>query len=313
MQEQMGKALHGGIAIGRIEYHQKKTLNVKRTRIDSPQVEYKRYCNARESAIIELQELYTKAVKEVGEINAGIFEVHQLMLQDVEFDDSVKNIIFEQQMNAEYAVAITGDHLSSMFEEMEDEYFRSKAADIKDVSERVIRILNDPELNGSAEDQEDEDIILMAYDLAPSETVQLDKSKIRAFVTKEGSTNSHTAILARTMNIPALVGIEYAEDMQGKTAIVDGWNSMFLVDPDEEVLKHFREKRDQDERDRDLLIHYANKKTMTKSGKEIHLYANIGGVSDLSFVKKNGAEGIGLFRSEFLYLRSEERRVGKEC
>ena len=297
-----GKSVYGGIAIGKISIFAKGDRQVKRTSIEDAAAEIKRFDEAKEKAKEQLKGLYEKALQEVGEVNAMIFDVHQMMLDDLDYVESVTNIIETQNVNAEFAVATTGDNLSEVFASMDDAYMKERAADVKDISNRVIRILQGREADGL---DSDEPVILVAEDLAPSETVQLDKSKVLSFVTRLGSTNSHTAILARTMNIPALIGVDYSEDMNGKMAVVDGFEGKIFVEPDENTLQEY-ESRKQDEDDKKkLLQELKGKETVTLDGRKIHLYANIGGVSDVAGVLANDAGGIGLFRSEFLYLESD--------
>ena len=251
----------------------------------------------------ELKELYDKAVKEVGEANAAIFEVHQMMLEDEDYLDSICNIIAVQSVNAEFAVATTGDNFARMFADMDDDYMKERAADVKDISERVIRILSRKEETVHADDEEK--YIIAADDLAPSETIQLERERVLAFVTRQGSTNSHTAILARTMNIPALVSAAIPKGVNGKYAIIDGFKGILILDPEEEILKEYEKKQQNEKKRQELLQQLKGKPTVTKDGKEIKLYANIGEVKDLGAVLQNDAAGIGLFRSEFLYLQSD--------
>lgn len=302
MKTYQGKSILKGIAIGKILYYSKEEQMVQRKSITDTEAEWNRYENAKEQASAQLNALYEKAVKEVGETGAAIFEVHGMMLEDDDFNDSIKNMIQAQKINAEYAVASTGDNFSLMFSQMDDEYFQARSADIKDIAERVVRILQGKNADG---DLGDEPVILAAKDLAPSETVQMDKSKLLGFVTEFGSSNSHTAILARTMNIPALIGIPVSEEMNGKVAIIDGVNGELIVDPDEEVLTAYREKKKEEERQRELLLQLKGKEDVTLDGKKIRLYANIGSVGDVARVLANDAGGIGLFRSEFLYLEKD--------
>lgn len=302
MKTYQGKSILKGIAIGKILYYSKEEQMVQRKSITDTEAEWNRYENAKEQASAQLNALYEKALKEVGETGAAIFEVHGMMLEDDDFNDSIKNMIQAQKINAEYAVASTGDNFSLMFSQMDDEYFQARSADIKDIAERVVRILQGKNADG---DLGDEPVILAAKDLAPSETVQMDKSKLLGFVTEFGSSNSHTAILARTMNIPALIGIPVSEKMNGKVAIIDGVNGELIVDPDEEVLTAYREKKKEEERQRELLLQLKGKEDVTLDGKKIRLYANIGSVGDVARVLANDAGGIGLFRSEFLYLEKD--------
>lgn len=298
-----GKSVFGGIAIGRLSVYHKKDNQVKRLKVADAEAEVSRFNTAKEQAKAQLASFYEKALREVGEVNAMIFEVHQMMLDDLDYVESITNMIRTQEVNAEFAVATTGDNFSQMFAAMEDEYMRERAADVKDISNRVISILQGA---GSSEMTGDEPAILLADDLAPSETVQLDKSKVLSFVTRHGSTNSHTAILARTMNIPALIGVDFAEDVDGKMGIVDGYEGKFFVDPDEETLLKYQERKKEDEHKKHLLQELKGKENVTLDGKKINLYANIGGVADVANALTNDAGGIGLFRSEFLYLETED-------
>ncbi len=301
-----GKSVFGGIAIGKMAVYHKRDNQVKREKIQDVEAEQQRFEDARALAKEQLAALYEKALKEVGEVNAMIFEVHQMMLDDLDYIESVTNMIRSQQVNAEFAVATTGDNFSQMFAAMDDDYMRERAADVKDISNRVIAILQGAGHGGITGD---EPVILLAEDLAPSETVQLDKSKVLSFVTKGGSTNSHTAILARTMNIPALIGVKFSEEWlswDGKMGIVDGYNGTIYVDPDEETIASYRKRKEEDEQKKRLLLELKGKENVTADGRKIQLYANIGGVSDVANALANDAGGIGLFRSEFLYLESED-------
>ena len=301
MQELKGKSVFGGIAIGRISVYNKDESTVKRVKIEDTAAEVKRFEEAKETAKEQLQALYEKALVEVGEVNAMIFDVHQMMLDDLDYVEAITHMIENQGINAEYAVATTGDNFSNMFAAMDDDYMKARAADVKDISNRVVKILQgkkDSVLDG------DEPVILLADDLAPSETVQLDKSKVLAFVTRHGSTNSHTAILARTMNIPALIGVKFEENVDGKFAIVDGYNGNVYVEPTDDVVKEYESKKQEAEEKKRLLQELKGKENITLDGKKIKLYANIGGVADVASALQNDAEGIGLFRSEFLYLES---------
>ena len=253
--------------------------------------------------------LYEKAMKEVGEINAAIFEVHQMMLEDPDYVDSVYHIIRSQGVNAEYAVASTGDNFAEIFAAMDDDYMRERAADVKDISNRLIEVLQG---NEQGEIHTEEPVILFAEDLAPSETVQLDKSKVLSFVTHLGSTNSHTAILARTMNIPAIIGVDYPQDVDGKMGIVDGYTGKVYIDPPFSLMEEYQQKKEKDEEKKRLLLQLKGKENITLDGKKINLYANIGGVSDVAAVLANDAGGIGLFRSEFLYLESKDYPTEEE-
>ena len=302
MEKYTGKSIFKGIAIGKILFYQKGEHPVKRVKIEDTAEQIKRYEDARAKAAEQLQGLYEKALKEVGEANAAVFEVHQMMLEDDDYIDSVVNIIETQQVNAEFAVATTGDNFAKMFAEMEDDYFKARAADVKDISERMVNILSGNESGGAIGD---EPVIVVAEDLAPSETVQMDKEKLLAFVTRLGSANSHTAILARTMNIPALIEVDIKEEWNGKMAVVDGYTGTFYIDPDEDILKKMQEKKEEDIKARELLQELKGKEDVTVDGKHIKLYANIGGVKDVASVLANDAAGIGLFRSEFLYLEAD--------
>ena len=304
MNVYQGKSVFGGIAIGHLCVYQKGEQQVTRQKIEDVEAEVKRFQVAREAAQAQLGELYDKAVKEVGEANAAIFEMHQMLLEDEDYQDSVENIIRTQQVNAEYATAVTSDHFSSMFAEMDDDYMKERAADIRDISERVIANLNG---ENKSKVVTDEPVIILADDLAPSETVQLEKDKVLSFVTVHGSVNSHTAILARTMGIPALVSteMELTQDLDGKLAVVDGNHGTIYVDPDAETMEKMKNLKKEEEEKKELLQTFKNKESITLDGKRVLTYANIGNVKDLTLVLQNGAEGIGLFRSEFLYLESE--------
>ena len=297
-----GKSVFSGIAIGKISILQKVDTSVKRVHVEDPEEEVKRVEAAREQAVAQLQKLYDKALQEVGESGAAIFEVHQMMLDDDDYLDSIHNIIRTESVNAEYAVATTGDNFSSMFAQMDDDYMKARAADVKDISDRLVRVLSG---HGDGNLEASEPVIVVAEDLAPSETVQMDKEKLLAFVTRLGSANSHTAILARTMNIPALIEVDIKEEWNGKMAVVDGYTGTFYIDPDEETLKKMQEKKEEDIKARELLQELKGKEDITVDGKHIKLYANIGGVKDVTSVLANDAAGIGLFRSEFLYLEAD--------
>lgn len=297
-----GKSVYDGIAIGKISIFAKGDRQVKRETVEDTAAELNRFTKAKEKAKEQLKALYDKALQEVGEVNAMIFDVHQMMLDDLDYIEPITNIIENQKVNAEYAVAEAGDNLSEVFASMDDAYMRERAADIKDISNRVIRILQGKEMG---EIDNEEPVILVAEDLAPSETVQLDKEKVLSFVTKLGSTNSHTAILARTMNIPALIGVSYEDNMDGKFAIVDGYEGRMYVEPDTDVLERYQRRQEEEIKKKQLLLELHGKEDVTRDGKKINLYANIGSVSDVASVLKNDAGGIGLFRSEFLYLESD--------
>lgn len=305
MQIYNGKSVFGGIAIGKISVYQKKEQQVKRVKIDDPEQEMARYEKAKAEGIKQLQGLYDKALREVGEANAAIFEVHQMMMEDDGYNESVENIIRSQGVNAEYAVATTGDNYAQMFSAMDDDYMRERAADVRDISERLLNILNGVE-TGAVD--ADEPKIIVAEDLAPSETVQLDKDKVLSFVTVKGSLNSHTAILARTMAIPALVNtsVSLESEMDGRLGIVDGANGTFYVDPDEETLAEMKKRQEEDLSRKQLLLTLKGKENVTLDGQKVMLYANIGNIKDLATVIQNDAGGIGLFRSEFIYLEKED-------
>lgn len=300
-----GKSVFGGVSIGKIMFYKRNEKVIKRTHVDDVDAEWKRFCDAKDTAVSQLKELYDKAIEDVGEANAMIFEIHQMMLEDLDYLESIENIIRTQEVNAEFAVATTADNFAQMFAAMDDTYMQGRAADVKDVSERVLDILCG--VSGGMKEMT-EPCIIAADDLAPSETVQLDKSKVLGFATMYGSSNSHTAILARTMNIPAVIGL--GEDLltkyDGKMAVIDGFTGMLYIDPDEETMKVMEEKRAKDQEQKALLEQLKGKENVTKSGQKINVYANIGNVSDVGAVLKNDAGGIGLFRSEFLYLENSD-------
>lgn len=305
METLIGKAVYKGITLGKIAVLRKTENVVKRVKIEDVDGELQRVEAAKAQAIEQLGKLYDKAVKEVGEASAAIFEVHQMMLEDLDFNEAIENVIRTQEVNAEYAVASTGDSFSEMFASMDDDYMKARAVDIKDISERLVQ-----NLAGNGDNGLDftEPVIVVADDLTPSETVQMDKEKILAFVTVHGSTNSHTAILARMMNIPALIGVEMKlEDMQtGTEAVVDGFTGEFILCPEEEVKAKAQKKLDEENEKRNLLLELKGKENITLSGKKIELYANIGSAADVGYVLENDAGGIGLFRSEFLYIGRNE-------
>lgn len=304
MEKYAGKSVFAGVAIGRIKLYQKDKQQVVRRKITDTEGEKKRFYEALDASKAQLQELYDKAVKEVGEANAAIFEIHQMMLEDDDYIESILNIIDNQQLNAEYAVAQTGDNFSEMFAAMDDEYMRGRAADVNDISERIINNLNGS--RGNSVDA-DEPVIIVADDLAPSETVQMDKSKILSFVTVKGSVNSHTAILARNMAIPALIGVDMPldESLDGSLGIVDGVNGCVYVNPDEETLDVLKKAQKKEQEKKELLLTLKGKEDVTLDGHKIRLYANIGNIKDLANVHDNDASGIGLFRSEFIYLERD--------
>ncbi len=306
-----GKSVFKGVALGKIAVLKKNDDVVKRTKIDNPEKEIQRVAQAREQSGEQLGKLYDKAVKEVGEASAAIFEVHQMLLEDDDFNESIEEIIRNQNVNAEYAVAVTGDNFSEMFASMDDEYMKARAADIKDISGRMIRNLTG---ESGTDLMFDEPVIIVADDLSPSETVQMDKEKILAFVTVHGSTNSHTAILARMMNIPAVIGadIDLNEWKTGMEAVVDGFTGEIYLNPEESVRLEARKKIEEEKEKRTLLLSLKGKENVTLSGKKINLYANIGSVGDMGYVLENDAGGIGLFRSEFLYIGKNELPTEEE-
>ena len=312
MQVYSGKSVFGGIAIGKISVYKKNEQQVKRVRTEDTKGELARYEAAKAAAVEQLQELYQKALKEVGEANAAIFEIHQMMLDDGDYNESVENIIETQKVNAEYAVAVTGDNFVQMFRAMDDDYMRERAADVKDISERVLSILNGGQKGKVVTD---ESVIIVADDLAPSETVQLEKDMVLSFVTVHGSVNSHTAILARTMAIPALIGTEELpldDTVDGKLAVVDGLNGKIYVEPDAQTLEEMKKRRQADLEKKELLQLLKGKENVTLDGKKIMLYANIGNIKDLATVIQNDAGGIGLFRSEFIYLEKDRYPTEEE-
>ena len=306
-----GKSVFSGIAIGKISVYKKGEQQVKRTKISDTGAELARYEAAKEKAAEQLQRLYDKALKEVGEANAAIFEVHQMMLEDLDYNESVENIVRSQEVNVEYAVAATGDNFSRMFAAMDDDYMRERAADVKDISERLLTILTG---SGSGMTAVEEPVIIVADDLAPSETVQLDKEMVLSFVTVHGSTNSHTAILARMMEIPALVGTKLPLDdsVDGKTGIVDGSTGVIYVDPDEQTLAKMKERKEEELHKKELLQTLKGRENVTLDGQKLMLYANIGNIKDLAMVMQNDAGGIGLFRSEFIYLERDQYPTEEE-
>ena len=300
-----GKGVFGGVAIGKISFYKRTGGQIQRRKIDNPAAEIARFEEAKAKAIEQLDELYNKAVQEVGEGNAMIFQVHQMMLDDLDYVEAITNMITTQEINAEFAVGTTGDNFSQMFASMDDEYMRERAADVKDISERVVSILSGSQEGGLVTDTP---VILASDDLAPSETVQLDKDMVLSFVTQGGSTNSHTAILARTMNIPAIIGLGegLTEEYEGKMGIVDGATGKLFIEPDEETLKEYREKQAEYQEKQELLQKLKGEENISLDGQKVKLYANIGNASDIGAVLQNDAAGIGLFRSEFLYLENDD-------
>lgn len=302
-----GKGVYGAVAIGKICVFKRQEVSVKRVHIEDIEAEKKRVAQAKEKSIAQLKEIYDKALKEVGEANAQIFNTHMIMIEDEDYNESIENIIETQKVNGEYAIAVTADNFAAMFAAIEDNaYMKERAADVKDISNRLICNLSDQTQGGESGDGK---MIICADDLAPSETVSLDKDKVLAFVTARGSTNSHTAILARNMNIPAIIGVgdEFLSNIKdGDTAIVDGFTGEVYIHPDEETMKKMEEKQKEDLEKKKLLLELKGKENVTLDGKRINVYANIGGVDHIGAVLLNDAGGIGLFRSEFLYLESKE-------
>ena len=304
-QEYKGKPVFKGIALGPVTVLKKQDVQVKREKAGDPESEIKKVEEAVETSKEQLQHLYEKALNEVGEASAAIFEVHQMMLEDEDYQDAIRNMIRTERVSASYAVAVTGDNFAEMFAAMDDDYMQARAADVKDISNRLVENLNG---NSIGMEAGEEASIIVADDLTPSETVQLDKEKILGFVTVHGSSNSHTAILARMMNIPAMIGTEMDLDKleNGMTAVLDAFAGTFITEPTEEQCAAAKEKMQEEEEKEALLQKYKGKETCTKNGKKVHLYANIGNVGDIPSVLENDAEGVGLFRSEFLYLGRED-------
>lgn len=305
MREYSGKSVYGGIAIGPIKVIKKDNSQVKRIHITDTESEVNRFVQAKQNSKEQLEKLYEKAVLEVGEANAAIFDIHNMMLDDLDYIESIENVIRTQSVNAEYAVALTGDNFSEMFSAMDDDYMKARASDVKDISERIIRNLAKIEdINISF----DESVIIVADDLAPSETVQLDKEKVLSFVTVHGSSNSHTAILAKTMNIPSVINcpVEIDSDIDGAFGIVDGYNGKLYIEPDESIISAMKKRQQEDVEKQKLLFTLKGKSNTTLDGKEIKLYGNIGNLKDLASVFINDGDGIGLFRSEFIYLERND-------
>lgn len=306
MDKYTGKGVYGAIAVGKISVFKKQDAEVKRVHVEDTESEKRRFEEAKTASIEQLGEIYEKALKEVGEANAAIFEIHQMMLDDEDYNDSINDIIETQNVNAEYAVAVTADNFAEMFSNMDDAYMKARAADVRDISNRIIGNLTGDILKGSSSDEK---VIICASDLAPSETVALDKDKVLAFVTAHGSSNSHTAILARNMNIPAIIGAgdEFLSKIKdGDEAIVDGFTGEIFVSPDSETRERLLKKQSEDENKKRLLQELKGKENVTVDGRKINIYANIGSVDNIGAVLLNDAGGIGLFRSEFLYLESSD-------
>ena len=306
MKKYSGKGVYGAVAIGKISIFRKNDAAVTRTHVTDTAAEKARVAKAKETAAAQLQSIYEKALKEVGETNAQIFEIHMMMLEDEDYNESIENIIDTQSVNAEYAVAVTADNFAQMFSAMEDTYMQARAADVRDISNRLIAVLSGAAQVGA---ESSDSMIVCAEDLAPSETVSLDKDKVLAFITAHGSSNSHTAILARNMNIPAVIGVGgkfLSEISAGQTAIVDGYTGEIYVDPDEATIAEYTRKRAADEEKKRLLQELKGKENVTRDGRKINIYANISGVDNIGAVLLNDAGGIGLFRSEFLYLGNSD-------
>ena len=306
MKQFTGKGVYGAVAMGKISLFKKQDTVIQRTSVTDTEAEKARVEAAKAAASEQLQAIYEKALKEVGETNAQIFEIHMMMLEDDDYNESIQNIIDTQKVNAEYAVSITADNFAEMFSAMDDAYMQARAADVRDISDRIIANLTG---NVAVQEDSDEKRIICADDLAPSETVSLDKDKVLAFVTAHGSSNSHTAILARNMNIPAVIGVgsDFLKEVQdGTEAIVDGFTGEIFVEPDEETRQRLLEKQRADEEKKRLLLELKGKENITKDGTKVNIYANIGSVDNLGAVLLNDAGGIGLFRSEFLYLENTD-------
>lgn len=306
MKKFNGKGVYGAVAIGKISVFKKPDAAIKRVRVEDTEKEKERVAQAKAAAAEQLRKIYEKALKEVGETNAQIFEIHMMMLEDDDYNESIENIIDSQSVNAEYAVALTADNFAEMFASMDDPYMQARSADVKDISNRMIANLTGAAADGA---ETNDKMIVCADDLAPSETISLDKDKVLAFVTAHGSSNSHTAILARNMNIPAVIGVGdeiLAQINDGDTAIVDGFTGEIYLDPDEQTLAKMEEKRAADEEKKRLVQDLKGKENVTLDGKKINIYANIGSVDNIGAVLLNDAGGIGLFRSEFLYLENTD-------
>lgn len=306
MKQFTGKGVYGAVAMGKISLFKKQDTVIQRTSVTDTEAEKARVEAAKAAASEQLQAIYEKALKEVGETNAQIFEIHMMMLEDDDYNESIQNIIDTQKVNAEYAVSITADNFAEMFSAMDDAYMQARAADVRDISDRIIANLTG---NVAVQEDSDEKRIICADDLAPSETVSLDKDKVLAFVAAHGSSNSHTAILARNMNIPAVIGVgsDFLKEVQdGTEAIVDGFTGEIFVEPDEETRQRLLEKQRADEEKKRLLLELKGKENITKDGTKVNIYANIGSVDNIGAVLLNDAGGIGLFRSEFLYLENTD-------
>lgn len=312
MVKYQGKGVYGAIAIGRISVFQRQDVQVKRIRIDDTASELARLEAAKEKATAQLQEIYEKALREVGEANAQIFEIHMMMIEDDDYNEAITEMIQGQNINAEYAVAVTADNFAEMFSSMDDSYMQARAADVRDISNRIIACMSDCDTGHSLSAEK---VIICADDLAPSETVSLDKEQVLAFVTSYGSSNSHTAILARNMNIPAIIGLGegfLSQIQNGTIAIADGFTGTFIVDPDDETLFAYKQKQQAEEEKKKLLQELKGKENITLDGTKINIYANIGSADNIGAVLVNDAGGIGLFRSEFLYLENTDYPTEEE-
>lgn len=304
MIKYVGKGVYGAVAVGRISVFKRRDVEVKRIKTDNPSEQIERLEQAKKKAVSQLQNVYEKALREVGEANAQIFEIHMMMIDDEDYNEAIVEMINSQSVNAEYAVAVTGDNFAEMFSSMDDAYMQARSADVRDISNRIIACMSD---NEDGQSVSDEKVIICADDLVPSETVSLDKENVLAFVTAYGSSNSHTAILARTMNIPAVIGLgeEFLNRINdGDTAIVDGYTGELILNPDENIIEKYREKQLEEAKKRELLHQLRGKENVTLDGRKINIYANIGSVDNIGAVLLNDAGGIGLFRSEFLYLEN---------
>lgn len=307
-----GKGVYGAVALGKISVFKRQDLQVKREKVDDYTTEVERFETAKKDSLSQLEEIYEKALKEVGEANAQIFEIHMMMIEDDDYNEAILGMIQGQSVNAEYAVAMTADNFAEMFSSMDDSYMQARAADVRDISNRIISCLTECEMT---KEDSDEKRIICADDLAPSETVSLDKDKVLAFVTAHGSSNSHTAILARNMNIPAIIGVgeAFLERIQdGDMAVADGFTGEFIVDPSEEVIAEYRQKQQEEAEKRELLQKLKGKENVTLDGTKINIYANIGSAENIGAVLLNDAGGIGLFRSEFLYLEKSDYPAEEE-
>ena len=312
MEKYQGKSVYGAIAVGRISIFKRQDVQVKRIKVEDINAEIARLEAAKENAIAQLQEIYEKALREVGEANAQIFEIHMMMVEDDDYNEAIIEMIHGQNVNAEYAVAVTADNFAEMFSSMDDSYMQARAADVRDISNRIIACMSDVGCDNSVSDEK---VIICADDLAPSETVSLDKNKVLAFVTAHGSSNSHTAILARNMNIPAIIGVGeqfLGQIKDGDMAIADGFDGQFIWDPDEETLAAAKQKLESESEKKALLQKLKGKENITLDGTRINIYANIGSVDNIGAVLLNDAGGIGLFRSEFLYLENNDYPTEEE-